>query len=961
MAQNAARSVSRDAPKKQTVKSKTSSNNNKSSNKKTSGRSKTDAKAKNIAAEVSGPAEKREGGFSFEDISPYTNEITGIALLGIGVVLIACLFSDSANKNAASYLTAFLGHLFGFGGLIVPFVFIAVGILIFTNKSKTVSKVKLWSWSAALLTALAFVHIIACEDGTVFGGAAPFIRNFYLNGDTGNGGLVGALIGGSAVRLVGKPAACVICIILLVIEVILIFDFSVFNALKSLAEIMSYRNEEYDEDLDDEEIAPQRSAVRKRQPYMDKNDGIIAQYTEKEYTEDKIDKERIFKKRPERPVFEAEDIVKDERRNRRKKNISLDETEETIQTSPYHVDRAGRVVGIDLPGTRNKHAQGIDLYPAKNEKAAYDPNDEKSDINMLFGEDSEAEYDRILRETEDLFENDDDTAVEEETSVIQEKAEEEILPAAKLVETAAANRAVQAAEVVDTPPWEEPSSTAQIIKAEETREFDTLNVENTETYEFPKLEFLGVNKNVNKAQTDAEMRLKAEKLRKTLETFGVKAEVDNICTGPTVTRYELIPEVGTKVKSIINLEQDIALSLAATTVRIEAPIPGKSAIGIEIPNDTIQSVYYSEVLRNERFQNAESKTSFGIGKDIAGNVIVYDIAKAPHMLIAGATGAGKSVCINTLITSILYKATPDEVKLIMVDPKVVELSVYNGIPHLLIPVVTDPNQASGALNWAVSEMMRRYDLFAETGVRNLEGYNNLEGISEKLPKIIIIIDELADLMMVAKKSVEESICRIAQLARAAGMHLIIATQRPSVDVITGLIKANIPSRIAFKVSSGTDSRTVLDTTGAEKLLGRGDMLFKSVSMDKPLRIQGAFVTDEEVARIVDFIKTDEPKYDMAVMEEIARAQDADGDDTAIESNSSDELIDQVIDFVVRKRKASTSMIQRQFRIGFNRAGRIIDELEERGIIGPETGNSKPREVLMTPYERSEYKERHENY
>ena len=331
------------------------------------------------------------------------------------------------------------------------------------------------------------------------------------------------------------------------------------------------------------------------------------------------------------------------------------------------------------------------------------------------------------------------------------------------------------------------------------------------------------------------------------------------------------------------------------------------------------------------------------------------------MLIAGATGAGKSVCINTLITSILYKATPDEVRFIMVDPKVVELSVYNGIPHLLVPVVTDPKKASGALNWAVGEMMRRYDLLAESGTRKLEEYNKRVAPEERLPLIVIIIDELADLMMVAKKDVEDSIVRITQLARAAGIHLIIATQRPSVDVLTGLIKANVPTRIAFKVSSGTDSRTILDTVGAEKLLGRGDMLFKPVDNPKPTRIQGAFVTDDEVKTIVDFIKTDTPNYDTQVMEQIEKAQqEAEGGETAIETSDSDELIDQVIDFIVQTKKASASAIQRKFRIGFNRAGRIIDELEDRGIIGPENG-SKPREVLMTPYERREYKERHEDY
>lgn len=514
--------------------------------------------------------------------------------------------------------------------------------------------------------------------------------------------------------------------------------------------------------------------------------------------------------------------------------------------------------------------------------------------------------------------------------------------------------------VEDLPPWEEQPL---IIEAEKTKTLDKLKTDTVKSvYKFPKLEFLGKNPNINNEFSRDEMLKKAKLLEDTLKSFGVDAKVNNISKGPTVTRFELTPSIGTRVNKIVSLEEDMALNLAAKSIRIEAPIPGMSAIGIELPNDKIMSVYFSEILQNEKFQDFKSKLAFGIGKDITGNVVVYDIAKMPHMLVAGATGAGKSVCINTLITSILYKATPDEVKLIMVDPKVVELSVYNGIPHLLIPVVTDPKKASGALNWAVAEMERRYELFAQTGTRNLEGYNAKLPQEEKVPQIVIIIDELADLMMVAKKNVETAICRLAQLARAAGIHLIIATQRPSVDVITGLIKANIPSRIAFKVSSAVDSRTILDSGGAEKLLGRGDMLFKAVDMNQPLRVQGAFVTDEEVERIVDYIKVDDYAYDPAVIEQIERASSADEENEASggSEGGSDDLIDDVIDFIVKKGKASTSLIQRQFRIGFNKAARIVDELEERGIVGPENG-SKPRVVLMDKSEWREYKERHDNY
>ncbi len=470
--------------------------------------------------------------------------------------------------------------------------------------------------------------------------------------------------------------------------------------------------------------------------------------------------------------------------------------------------------------------------------------------------------------------------------------------------------------------------------------------EEKEVYQFPPLSLLGMPEKSSGGDSRAMMIANAKKLEETLASFGVTAKVTQINQGPTVTRYELAPSQGVKVSKIVNLADDLALNLAATGIRIEAPIPGKAAVGIEVPNREPQSVYLRKVLESEAFQTFPSKLAFALGEDIAGNAIVTDIAKMPHLLIAGATGSGKSVCINTLITSILYKATPEEVKLLLVDPKVVELSIYNGIPHLLIPVVTDPKKAAGALNWAVREMLGRYQKFADAVVRDIKGYNAMveeTGEGEKMPQIVIIIDELADLMMAAPGDVEDAICRLAQMARAAGLHLIIATQRPSVDVITGVIKANIPSRLAFAVSSGIDSRTILDSTGAEKLLGKGDMLFHPLGMNKPVRIQGAFVTDKEVESIVTFLKEKKTvTYDTEMIESITAVAQKN-----VETEEADDaLFDQAVDLVVEKEKASASMLQRQFRIGYNRAARLIDALEERGIVGPDEG-SKPRRVLMT--------------
>ena len=502
---------------------------------------------------------------------------------------------------------------------------------------------------------------------------------------------------------------------------------------------------------------------------------------------------------------------------------------------------------------------------------------------------------------------------------------------------------------------QETASVAQAVSENEVKK---------ETYHTPPFSLLTRGKKGG-GDSDTHLRETAGKLQDTLHSFGVNVTVTNVSCGPSVTRYELQPEQGVKVSKIVGLADDIKLNLAAADIRIEAPIPGKAAVGIEVPNKENSAVMLRDLLESTEFKNSASHVSFAVGRDIAGRCVVADIAKMPHLLIAGATGSGKSVCINTLIMSILYKASPDQVRLIMVDPKVVELSVYNGIPHLMIPVVTDPKKAAGALNWAVAEMTRRYQAFAEHQVRDMKGYN--EKISQlepdengnkpdTMPQIVIIVDELADLMMVAPGEVEESICRLAQLARAAGIHLVLATQRPSVNVITGLIKANMPSRIAFSVSSGVDSRTIIDMNGAEKLLGKGDMLFYPSGYQKPVRVQGAFVSDKEVQKVTDYLKdhNGDAAYSQEVVEHMNSS--AAGGNMMSVSDSASERDAYFVDagkLIIDKEKASIGMLQRMFKIGFNRAARIMDQLCEAGVVGPEEG-TKPRKVLMSMEEFEQY-------
>ena len=540
-----------------------------------------------------------------------------------------------------------------------------------------------------------------------------------------------------------------------------------------------------------------------------------------------------------------------------------------------------------------------------------------------------------------------DEPKQQETAPVREDVEEVPVSAPEHSETAA-EAAAFAAKAVEKATADVPASVEQQKEAEKKS-----------TYQFPPVSMLEVSKELDTRNVTEELQVNGQLLVETLKSFGVQTKILDISRGPAVTRYELQPAAGVKISKITNLADDIAMNLAASGVRIEAPIPGKAAVGIEVPNKNVGVVRMRDLVESNRFCSAPSKLTVALGRDISGQVTVADLAKMPHLLIAGSTGSGKSVCINSLIISLLYKATPDEVRFLMVDPKVVELGIYNGIPHLLVPVVTDPRKAAGALGWAVTEMLNRYKMFADNNVRDLASFNRLIGDKEeyvrddgvtlkKMPQIVIIIDELADLMMAAPNEVEDSICRLAQMARAAGMHLVIATQRPSVDVITGIIKANIPSRIAFAVSSQIDSRTILDMGGAEKLLGRGDMLFAPMGSQKPLRVQGCYVDDREIESIVNFVKKSKPsEYDQSVIEGIEKnavAEKSKGDEDTADAKSTDPMMDEAIKCVVEAGQASTSL--RAVTPRLCRAGRLIDEMEQMGIVGPHEG-SKPRQVLIT--------------
>ncbi len=861
------------------------------------------------------------------------DEIILLLIIVISIVAFISLLTDKMGVIGHLFSSLFQG-LLGFGGLLAPILVIGYCIWMLMDEERRYPLVRAFGGFLFLLTAASAAALINPVETAANLGFLKRCSTLYGSGAFGNGGLLGGLFGGALYNALDTLGSVIVLIALLIISVVMATGKSFFHAIgdynthrKARRKVKNEKIKNKAERIRQQELLEEERLMKReerRRKTMSREDFNIELKADKKKTESPYVEETVFRKKSmtleakkREPIY---DFVKE---------TGTAAAESPEKTQPI-IKEAGKTIEMPVhPVEKPEETMPQEAaVPEMRMMPEPDLTDGDAILDEIFAEKTEAEEIPII----DIL-PEEETDGEEDIPIVTEETAEE-------TEQISAERTVEA----------EPAA-AEAAEAEPIAEEP---VEEEKPYIFPPMELLGADPQTGKGSNRSEMIENAKKLESTLKSFGVDAKVIQISKGPTVTRYELSPSQGVKVSKIVNLADDIALNLAASGIRIEAPIPGKAAVGIEVPNKETQSVYLRTVLESDAFKEHPSKLAFALGQDIAGNPVVTDIAKMPHLLIAGATGSGKSVCINTLITSILYKADPKEVKLLLVDPKVVELSVYNGIPHLLIPVVTDPKKASSALNWAVREMLQRYNDFAAHGVRDIKGFNKMieqKGDEKgKMPQIVIIIDELADLMMAAPGEVEDSICRLAQMARAAGMHLIIATQRPSVDVITGVIKANIPSRLAFAVSSGIDSRTILDMVGAEKLLGKGDMLFYPSGQSKPSRLQGAFVTDQEVEAIVDFLrKSSKPTFNQETIDQITSAAKASGGN----DEETDEFYGQAVDLILEKEKASVSMLQRQFRIGYNRAARLMDELERRGIVGPEEG-SKPRKVLIT---KSEWEER----
>lgn len=873
------------------------------------------------------------------------DEIILLLVIVVSIVVFVSLLTDKMGV-IGGLISSFFKGILGFGGILLPVFVIAYCIWMLVDEEKRYPLVRACGAALFLLTVASAAQVINPVKRPADMGFLKYCGTLYSEGAFSNGGLFGGLLGGALYRALDVLGSVIILLALGIISIVMATGKSFFHAIgdanahrKARRKVKNEKIKNKAERIRQQELLEEERLAKKeeRRRKMSREDFNI-ELQEGDNKETPYVQETVFRKKPmileskkREPIF---DFVKENAEEAEAKKDAVKAAASQMAASTLR-ETVKAKAGDIIPGEKAKEPV---ILPEKQEEPLVQGvglEDGDALIEEIFAEKPETDDSPII-----------DILPEEDMGKEMEPAEEEIpIVAEEMTEAmpAPAEKTV-----------EEMEAETETAEAEEAAaEIPAEPVEVEKPYIYPPIDLLGKDPQTGSGSNRSEMIENARKLESTLKSFGVDAKVIQISKGPTVTRYELSPSQGVKVSKIVNLADDIALNLAASGIRIEAPIPGKAAVGIEVPNKETQSVYMRTLLESDAFKEHPSKLAFALGQDIAGNPVVTDIAKMPHLLIAGATGSGKSVCINTLITSILYKADPKEVKLLLVDPKVVELSVYNGIPHLLIPVVTDPKKASSALNWAVREMLQRYNDFAAHGVRDIKGFNKMmeeKGDEKgKMSQIVIIIDELADLMMAAPGEVEDAICRLAQMARAAGMHLIIATQRPSVDVITGVIKANIPSRLAFAVSSGIDSRTILDMVGAEKLLGKGDMLFYPSGQSKPSRLQGAFVTDQEVEAIVDFLKkSSKPYYTQETIDQITSAGKAGGG--AVED--ADEFFGQAVDLILEKEKASVSMLQRQFRIGYNRAARLMDDLEKHGIVGPEEG-SKPRKVLIT---KSEWEE-----
>ena len=880
----------------------TSKTSSKTTSKKTTNKN-TKSKSQGTAKKASKSTAKSAGKEEAEVLSFLGSEIFIWMVIAISLIMILSNFGLGGFLGEA--ISGFLIKLFGILAYVFPFVLFFSIMFLIANKGSKRARIRVLTAFAMLLLICTLLQLIR-----------------------GEGGVLGSLLANFLTPAIGVAGAYVILIILLIICLVIITGKSALKGMQTGG------NRAYEKAKKDAIRRKELSQTRK----LEREKLLAEQEKEKaeREVENTYDLKASSKKRRDNIV---DGVSFDTTLGSKKKKFNMHEL--TIE-SPDAAEKPKL-------GTENLSSpfEPIAKPLATPTSASVEEEEKKAPSFTIYrgGETVEAEKD-VTSESEPSETEVMEYPVEESTTS-EVQGEQEIKRSSRKAPKLDADSAAGEMDKVE----------AAITASESLPQKE---------YEYPSLSLLKKGKNSSGESNEA-LTETAQKLQSTLASFGVNVTISNVSCGPSVTRYELQPETGVKVSKIVGLADDIKLNLAAADIRIEAPIPGKAAVGIEVPNKETSGVMLRDLLESKEFKESESKLSFAVGKDIGGKTVVFDIAKMPHVLIAGATGSGKSVCINTLIMSILYKATPAEVKLIMIDPKVVELNIYNGIPHLLIPVVTDPKKAAGALNWGVAEMTRRYKAFAEYGVRDMAGYNEKikkehvmteEGDSlEPLPQIVIIVDELADLMMVAPGDVEDAICRLAQLARAAGIHLVIATQRPSVNVITGLIKANMPSRIAFSVSSGVDSRTIIDMNGAEKLLGKGDMLFYPTGYQKPARIQGSFVSDEEIQQVVDFLK--DSNQDKGYNEEVINHVDtiqlgaASASVASSDDDSRDVYFKEAGQLIIDKEKASIGMLQRSFKIGFNRAARIMDQLCEAGVVGPEEG-TKPRKVLMSTLEFEEF-------
>ena len=897
--------------------------------------------------------------------SGFQTEIVILVLIAASIILmVSCLgFGGSVGGSISRALMGVMGLM----AYAFPFVLFGVSVFLISNKGNVLAYKKTAA-AAVLFLVLCGVFQLLTEGYAESTTLAEYykVSSQYHTG----GGAIGGAICISTISAFGTVGAYVIIVLVILVCLILITQHSflgfLYKLYDKLLEMLKGTHERYQEGAPERELRRQVKAQQRQMAAQERRERRMKEL-EAALAEEDLDLEE--------EELESEDGSKKTSsifgKKKQKNRDSLTEASQPVRRQARRgaeAETTGFLVGTDLFSDMEAYGDGMDDQVSLPEDTGLDFAIHRSETVMEvkeqlahFGEEMQPQAVNPVQDAED----------EDSYAGVDFKEAMATASTSGSSGTADGFHGVASAgeESASRQPAKNPKSSRQEIESgivNIQHEISTQEAAVKREYQYPSVNLLKRGNGKSQGDSDAHLRKTAQKLQEILYNFGVNAKVTNVSCGPTVTRYELQPEMGVKVSKIVGLADDIKLNLAAPDIRIEAPIPGKAAVGIEVPNKEHSAVMLRDLIQSPEFQNAKSKLAFAAGKDIEGKTVVADIAKMPHLLIAGSTGSGKSVCINTLIISILYKAKPDEVKLIMIDPKVVELSVYNGIPHLFIPVVTDPKKAAGALNWAVNEMSNRYNTFAEYGVRNLEEFNRKldkmtfpegEQRPEKMCQIVIIVDELADLMMVAPGDVEDAICRLAQLARAAGIHLVIATQRPSVNVITGLIKANMPSRIAFAVTSGVDSRTILDMNGAEKLLGKGDMLFYPQGYQKPARLQGAFVSDDEVSDIVNFLADKNPRtdYDSKIEQQMNNAVLTAGGSSGGEER--DVYFEQAGKFIIEKEKASIGMLQRMYKIGFNRAARIMDQLCDAGVVGPEEG-TKPRKVLMSMEEFQTYVEEH---